>query len=322
MFAALAPAVISAAASIGGGLMSAGGAASQQAQNQAMNLANMNMQREQNNSNQTFQNNVNVANWQFQDKVNQENFDFAREQTSAGQAFAREQTGASQDFAREQMRFQENMSGTAYQRAMKDMRAAGLNPLLAYQQGGASTPSGAMGSALMSTPTGASAAAMGGQAFRGDAPEAKIPAINTQEELGRAVGRLGTTAIDAYRMTEDAKLKSSTRQLTESQDKKVGYDIQQVDTNTSKTKREVENVAQDTENKKEQQKVIQEQKNLVRAQSAAALARAGLDATTSAGYQKYGVPGSPGFIERGIRHINDIPFAGGQPVDIVSGTAR
>lgn len=47
--------------------------------------------------------------------------------------------------AREQMAFQREMSNSAYQRAMDDMQKAGLNPILAYQQGGASTPQGALG---------------------------------------------------------------------------------------------------------------------------------------------------------------------------------
>lgn len=52
---------------------------------------------------------------------------------------------ASAEQAQRQMDFQERMRSTQYQTAVEDMKKAGLNPMLAYQQGGAGTPAGAAG---------------------------------------------------------------------------------------------------------------------------------------------------------------------------------
>ncbi|WNK13298.1 MAG: DNA pilot protein [Microvirus sp.] len=117
-----------------------------------------------------------------QEAVNARQFD--QGMFNQASAFNSAEAQKGRDFAagqsQKQMDFQERMRGTQYQTAMADMRASGLNPILAYSQGGAGTPIGSAATssaASVGTPTGpaASSSVPGGATASGSPAHAGSP---------------------------------------------------------------------------------------------------------------------------------------------------
>lgn len=118
----------------------------------------------------------------------------------------REQNVASARAAQEQMDFQREMSDTSYQRQIKDLAAAGINPMLVTKLGGASTPPGAM-------PSFVNPAAMAAQSFSAvQSSGAAAKQAETAETL--SLGQL--EKIEA----EVSNIKSVTRNL-DSEEKRI-----------------------------------------------------------------------------------------------------
>jgi hypothetical protein len=128
--------------------------------------------------------------------------------------------------SREQMAFQERMSSTAYQRAMADMRKAGINPIMAAKVGGASTPAGAMATLKDPYQAGINAAVQSKQMQLADANIDKVKATTAKEVAT-------TNEID--QKVNAGYWQNVSNNLTQ-QDRKISTEILNIMANTSATR--------------------------------------------------------------------------------------
>lgn len=144
-----------------------------------------------------------------QQQTNQKNWDIAQ---AANAASAQQ--------AQSQMDFQERMRATQYQTAVEDMQKAGLNPMLAYSQGGAGTPSGAMGQVSTAKVGNTLASAVQGYQSmamtNADLDQKQALTTNTSAQTLKTEADTIQTAVSIQKILEDTKV--STQQYANMQE--------------------------------------------------------------------------------------------------------